>query len=119
MALKDVKIYYYSILNQYLEMKASLADFDEALQNNFITEDQLEAVKADIAQIEQNYNRLSYIMYLLELPQRKEKKALFNNRNKKLINKLSTLNCSDEAVYDENKSALDHIRQELKKINKQ
>ena len=119
MALKDVKIYYYSILNQYLEMKASLADFDEALQNNFITEDQLEAVKADIAQIEQNYNRLSYIMYLLELPQRKEKKALFNNRNKKLINKLSTLNCSDEVVYDENKSALDHIRQELKKINKQ
>ena len=30
MALKDVKYYYYTMLNQYLEMKADLADFQQA-----------------------------------------------------------------------------------------
>ena len=34
MALKDVKKYYFTMLAQYLEMKADLADFEQALQNN-------------------------------------------------------------------------------------
>ena len=32
MAVKDVKRYYYAMLNQYLEMKADLADFEQAFE---------------------------------------------------------------------------------------
>lgn len=42
MAIIDVKRYYYEVLNQYLEMKEDIADFEEALKAGYITEDKLE-----------------------------------------------------------------------------
>ena len=44
MAIKDVKVYFYNMLGQYLEMKEDLKDFDQALQDGHITEDKLEEV---------------------------------------------------------------------------
>jgi len=118
MAVKDVKRYYYAMLNQYLEMKADLADFEQAFTDGFITEDQLEAVREDILKVEANYDRLTYIMYLLEMPNRPTKKEGYDKRNTKL-----TLNFEDKAANQtsvelENKSALDHLRQELKILTK-
>ena len=65
MALRDVKEYYFKMLSQYLEMKADLADFEQALKDGFITEDQLQAAFEEVNKVQQNYERLSYIMYLL------------------------------------------------------
>ena len=48
MAIKDAKQYYYTMLNQYLEMKADLADFEQALADGHITEEQLEAVREEV-----------------------------------------------------------------------
>ena len=45
MAIKDVKQYYYSMQAQYLEMKADLQDFEEALAAGYITEEQLNSLK--------------------------------------------------------------------------
>ena len=41
MAAKDVKNYYYTMMSQYLEEKQNLADFEEALKNGHITEEQM------------------------------------------------------------------------------
>ena len=49
MAVKDVKEYYYKMLAQYLEMKADLADFEQALKDGFITEDQVVEAKEELA----------------------------------------------------------------------
>lgn len=116
MALIDVKKYYYNISAQYLEMKQDLADYDQACAEGHITEEQLEAVKADIAEIEKNYNRLTYIMYLLELPKTKRRKAKFRKKDKALEDRLSELNADEQAVIDENESVLTHLREELKKL---
>ena len=58
MAIKDVKRYYYQMQAQYLEMKADLADFEQALQDGFITEEQLAAAKEEVVKIKNNYDRL-------------------------------------------------------------
>lgn len=118
MAVKDVKRYYYAMLNQYLEMKADLTDFEQAFSDGFITEDQLEAAREDIAKIEANYDRLTYIMYLLEMPNRPNKKQAYKNRSKKELNYLVSKAADTESVALENKSALEHLRCELKRLSK-
>ena len=119
MALRDIKEYYYKVQAQYLEMKANLADFDEALKAGYITEDQLADVKADIYKVEENYNRLTYILFLLEQPNRKSKVPSFNRRNAKLNQHFQEVNANMDAVLLENKSVLGHLREELKKLTEQ
>ena len=116
MAVKDVKEYYYKMLAQYLEMKNDLADFEEALKNGFITEDQMQAALEEVNALQLNYDRLTYIMYLLELPKRRSKHAKYNKANRKIIEALKDRKADIDSVDLENKSALDHFRKELKKL---
>lgn len=116
MAVKDVKEYYYKMLAQYLEMKNDLADFEEALKNGFITEDQMQTALEEVNALQLNYDRLTYIMYLLELPNRRSKHARHNKANKKILDALKDRKADIESVSLENKSALDNFRQELKKL---
>ncbi len=116
MALKDVKHYYYTMLNQYLEMKADLTDFEQALADGHITEDQLEAVRDEVFVLENNMDRLSYIMYLFEMPNRSKKKEGYKKATAALDQHFTARNATASAIRDENKSALDHLRAELKKL---
>ena len=119
MAVKDVKNYYFTMLAQYTEMKQDLADFEQALKDGHITEDQLEAAKDEVAIIETNFNRLSYIMFLLEAPQRDSKKPKYNKQNSNIANELKNRSADLDTVTAENKSALDSLRKELKQLIKE
>lgn len=118
MALIDVKEYYYKMLNQYMEMKADLADFEQALKDGHITEDQLLVACEDVAEVEKNYNRLTYIMFLYELPKTKRKRAKFfkNKSNADVEAELTARHADVKSVIDENESVLTHLREELKRL---
>lgn len=119
MAISHVKKYMYTMQNQYLEMKADLKDFDQALKDGHITEDQLQSVKQDFAQVENNYHRLLYIMHLFEIPSRKKKQPAFREANKTLIDAFAAFNADQAAVVDENTSVLNHFRQQLKRLKQE
>ena len=116
MAARDVKEYYFKLIAQKAELEADLADFEEALKNGFITEDQMQAAKDELIPYQINLDRLTYIMYLLELPNRKAKKAKFAKQNKKILNELEKRNADEQSVISENKSALDTFRKEVKEL---
>ena len=116
MAVKDVKEYYFKLIAQKAELEADLADFEEALKNGFITEEQIQAAKDELVPYQINLDRLTYIMYLLELPNRKAKKAKFAKQNKKILNELKKRNADEQSVISENKSALDAFRKEVKEL---
>ena len=116
MAAKDVKEYYFKLIAQKAELEADLADFEEALKNGFITEDQMQAAKDELIPYQINLDRLTYIMYLLELPNRKTKKAKFAKQNKKILDELEKRNADEQSVISENKSALDAFRKEVKEL---
>ena len=67
MAIKDVKDYFYMMLLQYIEEKQNLKDFEEALKDGLITEDQMQEAIEIVARLEENYHRLAYIMYLFDI----------------------------------------------------
>lgn len=116
MAIKDVKEYYFKLIAQKAELEADLADFEEALKNGFITEEQMQAAKDELVPYQINLDRLTYIMYLLELPTRKAKKAKFTKQNKKILDELKKRNADEQSVISENKSALDAFRKEVEEL---
>ena len=116
MAVKDVKEYYFKLIAQKAELEADLADFEEALKNGVITEEQMQAAKDELIPYQINLDRLTYIMYLLELPNRKAKKAKFAKQNKKILNELEKRKADERSVISENKSALDAFRKEVKEL---
>lgn len=117
MAIKDVKEYYFKMTAQYLEMKADLTDFEQALKDGFITEEQLQDAFDEVDKIQQNYERLSYIMYLLSLPNRKSKQAKHKKENSALIAEFEKRNATSAAVELENKDALKVFKDEMKRLH--
>ena len=118
MALKDVKEYYFTMLAQYLEMKADLADFEQALKDGFITEDQMQNAFDEVNRVQQNCERLGYILYLFELPNKKAKKIKYNKMHSQLVNLFKSKKADTESVEIENCDALKIFREELKKLKK-
>ena len=116
MAIRDVKDYYFKMVAQYFEMKADLADFEQALKDGFITEEQMQAAFDEVYKVQQNYERLSYIMYLLGLPNRKAKQPQHNNRNKDLVAEFKNREADTESVEIENREALKAFKEEMKRL---
>ena len=74
-------------------MKADLADFEQALKDGFITEEQMQAAFEEVDRVQQNYERLSYIMYLLNLPNREAKRKRPTNTDIALAAEFEKLAC--------------------------
>jgi len=117
MAVRDVKEYFYKMQRQYAEMQADTKDFEQALKDGYITEDRMKEALEELEPFKRNLDRLTYIMYLLELPARKSKQPSHNRRNKEVLAELKRRGADGESIDAENKSALDAFRAELKKLS--
>lgn len=118
MALRDVKEYYYKVAALYAESKADFEDFEKGLADGYVTEEKVLEVKEELNNLEINFNRLAYIMYLFELPNRKSKQDKYKKANKKVGDALAERGADEEAVLNESKSALDNFRKSLKELKK-
>jgi hypothetical protein len=116
MAVKDVRRYYYTMLSQYIEEKQNLADFEEALKEGLITEDQMQEAMDTVADLEQNYHRLTYIMYLLDMPKRKDKQDVYVRQYKNILEELCRLGADMKSIKETNSDALVHFKAVLKKL---
>ena len=118
MAVKDVKNYFYTMLCQYIEEKQNLADFEAALKEGYITQEQMQEAMKNVADLETNYHRLVYIMYLLEMPNRDSKKAVYTKQYSKILEELKRLGADIDSVKDENTDALILFKEALKTLKK-
>lgn len=118
MAVKDVKKYYIDLINQYVEMKDNMADFEVAFKEGHITEDRLIEVKKDVEAIKDNLDRVSYIMYLLEMPNKKAKKAKYQKQHTKLGRTFILHKADKDSVIRENDSLIKVIKEELESMTK-
>ena len=116
MAVKDVRNYFYTMLGQYLEEKQNLADFEDALKEGNITQEQMQEVMENVADLETNYHRLVYIMYLLNMPNRKDKKSDYIKQHKTILEELKRLGADIDSIKEENTDALIHFKAALKAL---
>lgn len=116
MAKKDVQQYFYSMLAQYIEEKQNLADFEEALKEGHITQEQMQEALGNVADLETNYHRLAYIMYLLDMPNRGSKKASYVKQHKAILDELTRLGADVNSIKEENSDALIHFKAALQAL---
>ena len=116
MAINDVKHYFYTMLSQYIEEKQNLEDFSEALRDGLITEEQMHDAMETVANLEENYHRLAYIMYLFDMPNRATKKAAYIRQYGNILEEFKRLGVDIDSIKKENADALMHFKAVLNKL---
>lgn len=110
MAKKDIEEYYQQVCKDYTEMLSTLTDMEDAFNKNMVSEEQLNQVKKMIEPLKNNYMTLSWVMYLLYKPQRKEKANIFDKQMTKFKSN-KDINRNKENVLAENQEVLKKIRE--------
>lgn len=108
MAKVDVNTYFLQVQEQYLKMRRIIEEFNEELKTKRITQEQYDKTRKQYDIIEANYERLAYIMMLLNQPKKKKGKERDAREHRGLYNRLKC--ASKEAILDENKDALIELK---------
>lgn len=106
MSQKDVIKYYNEVVESYKDMLENLKDIEEEMKESLVTPEQVEQMKRMAQPIVNNYKTLSYIIFLLNRPTKKEKFNRYEKQNKKLLENCRTR----EEVLNENKEALNNLK---------
>lgn len=87
MANRHVIEYFNKVADQYHDMLSEIRDFEEECRKGLIEPERLDEVKKIIEPLKNNYMTWSYVMYLLNLPNRERKVKAYKRRNARLISK--------------------------------
>ena len=109
MAKKDVDEYYQKVCADYSEMLQTLTDMEDAFNQNMVSEEQLNQVKEMIVPLKNNYMTLSWIVFLLNKPARKEKAESYDRMMAKFKSD-KDINRNMENVLSEDKTVLENLK---------
>ena len=112
MAKKHVMNYYYTVQNQYLKMKSMLDLFEKQVKEGKGSLETLDAVKETTGRLKENFDRIAYIMYLLNTPAKKKKSNRYDKQNKGLKDYLETSDLNH--IKDENENVLVQLSEMIK-----
>lgn len=116
MAIRDFNLYLANVQAQVLATKNDLADFEQGLKDGHVTEQQVEDLRAEYQRMDDNYQRLLYVGYLLELPKSKWRKKRFRRKHNDLEIYLDKANATEDKVIKENEIAMELIKNEIAKL---
>ena len=111
MAKADVNLYFLEVQNEYFEMLDNLKEFKELAQEGKITQEDYDQMLKEVELVKSNYERIAYIIMLMNKPNRKDKEQA--DINKSWYNALS--GASKEAIINESKDVLADLKAMIKK----
>ena len=106
--IRDVVEYYKQVTINYNDMRSELSEMEELLKENEVTPEMVENMKQMVLPIKMNYEALSYFMFLLNKPAKKNKQEKYANQNKRLIKESG--NHTKEDIINENENSLSSLR---------
>ena len=109
MAKRDVDNYFIGVQAQYFTMLKEVKDFEKEMQEGRFSEEQFRQAQEEVAKLKENYERLSYIMLLLNEPNRNSKKAGYRKRNALVYDYLAK--SSDCYIKSENGDVLKKLKE--------
>jgi|GEM_PF-2934479 len=112
MAKRDVVEYFLQVQNEYLELIDNVKEFDNALKQGKVTEEQLLEATSAVNIVKENYDRIAYILILLNKPNRRSKKE--DKSSEQWYKYLK--GDSKEAILDENRDALTDFKKLVREV---
>ena len=116
MAYIDVKLHYNQIEQQYLQMVEMMNRVDKEYKDNKITQEQFDVLSKQIQVIKSNYERISYIMFLFNIPKSKKNKHKFSSKTNKLEKGYNLLQSDRNTIINENTYVLKEIEKVLNNL---
>ena len=120
MAKRDVIKYYATVCKQYSDMLDVIHEYEDYVSQNIVGPERVDELKKQIEPLMNNYERLSWIVFLLDKPGRVKsfvdkvlKKLGYKTKTEKLKEGLKQEH-SPDAVKRENKAVIDGIRESIK-----
>lgn len=112
MSVKHVRSYYEQVTNDYVELKRILDTLEKEATEETATNvlENIETIKKQTEKLKDNYDRISYIIYLLNLPNRKKKQKRYIQEQKKVLDKIPE-SATLEKIKEENKNSINIINE--------
>lgn len=109
MSVKHIKEYFNQVAEQYSEMLNEIRDFEKEAEEGLMEPERLEQIKQNIIPLKNNFQMLSYVMFLLNKPVKKEKHKRYTQQNKKLLAQIESEN-TKEGVLATNQKVIDSFK---------
>ena len=87
-----------------MEMQDNLKEIEKDLANGLVEPEFLERLQEQIKPIKDNYLTLSYIMFLLNQPNRDSKVRKYEQQNKKLLSSIPFENTKEGKISQNNET---------------
>ena len=113
MSVKHIKEYYNKICEDYHEMINTLHELEEEASKNLVPPEQVENLNNLIKPMKDNYERWSYMIFLLNMPNKKEKKKVYNRQFKDVVDRFEKDN-DLKALQNEDKKSIDTVKNAFK-----
>ncbi len=114
MAKRHVVRYFLEVENNYVETMEVLKELQELASQGKVEESTYLSVEKDLEVIKTNYERIAYIIFLLNKPNRVKKNDYDEKVNKSWYDSLKF--SSKEAIMDESRDALAHFKEIVKGV---
>ena len=113
---RDFERYFVEVQKDYNRMLKTLEKVNEEISKGQVSDEQRRSFEQWFNQVKVNYDRVSYMRYLLHLPPKFIQKLQQRNVNSKMMKELKKYqeeNADKDSVLKENKEALDSIDKEF------
>lgn len=110
MSVKHVKDYYLKIAEDYKEMRTTLDLLESVVTDSTASAalSNIENIRQQVNALKENYMRISYIVYLLNMPNKEEKKRKYIRQERKALDKIPEKDRLN-GVLEEDKKVLDTL----------
>lgn len=116
MSIKHVKKYYAQVEQQFYEMNQAAKELNEECKRGNVTQAQVDQAETMALPLRQNYERLSYLLYLLNLPNRECKIPKYERVNRELADGFARTHKAEE---HENEDALKNFKKYIKALKEE
>lgn len=109
MAKRHLIEYYNTICRDREEAIKEIREFEVECENNLVAPEKVEELKTLMQPLMDNYEQISYLIYLLNKPNKKEKESKYIRSQKNKISKISEKNRIEERLR-ENQQTIERLR---------
>lgn len=100
MSVRDIKEHYEKVYSNYKDMISLLHSLEKEAEESIVSPERIKEFEESIAPIKDNFETWSWVMYLLNLPNKKEKKKRYVQLNENKMNRIGKKNNYDTKLNE-------------------